>query len=85
MINATEKCRVCGAAKEYGVRHAHCTGCGVLIGPKATHPPTCPKKGLPPGAYCPKCGKLLAGGAWCPAHGNPYDNLRPREVDGAPK
>ncbi len=26
---------------------------------------------LPPGKWCPTCGKLLALGAWCPKHGDP--------------
>jgi len=46
---------------------------------------------LPPGRWCPTCGKLLAVGAWCPKHGDPlllsdtfHKPARPRKPRQAP-
>lgn len=75
-------CKLCGAEKFQGTRHAHCGGCGNLLG--SPHAITCPRSGVPRGAVCPKCKRLLAAGAWCPTHGDPlvYDAS---EREGAPK
>lgn len=68
-----DKCKVCGAKKTEGERHAHCSGCGALLGQRVKHSMDCSVilKKIPDWAKCPRCHRLLAAGAHCPEHGSP--------------